>query len=98
MTALLAFVLGAAVAGGGLAWWGTRLRRRQRQLVDALSATRQQLDGMLANLSEAVTVTDRGRRMRYANQTAADLLGYATPQELIAEPLGAIAAGWESSH
>ena len=53
---------------------------------------------MLANLSEAVTVTDRDRRMRYANHAAAELLGCATPEELLALPLGTIAARWESTH
>ena len=36
--------------------------------------------------------------MRYANQAAADLLGCATPEELLAQPLGTIAAQWESTH
>jgi PAS domain S-box-containing protein len=53
---------------------------------------------MLGSLSEAVTVTDAERRMRYANQAAADLLGCATPEELLAQPLGAIFAQWESTH
>jgi serine phosphatase RsbU (regulator of sigma subunit) len=91
-------VLGALAAGGALSWWNARLQRRQRQLVGELSATREQLDGMLSNLSEAVTVTDTSRRMRYANQAAADLLGYAGPAELLAQPLGGIAARWESTH
>jgi serine phosphatase RsbU (regulator of sigma subunit) len=95
---MLGFVLGALAAGGALSWWSARLHRRQRQLVDELSATREQLDGMLSNLSEAVTVTDTSRRMRYANQAAADLLGYAAPADLLAQPLGGIAARWESTH
>jgi PAS domain S-box-containing protein len=53
---------------------------------------------MLGSLSEAVTVTDAARRMRYANQAAADLLGCATPEELLAQPLGTIFAQWESTH
>ena len=53
---------------------------------------------MLGSLSEAVTVTDAQRRMRYANQAAADLLGCATPEELLAQPLGTIFAQWESTH
>ena len=36
--------------------------------------------------------------MRYANQAAADLLGCATPEELLAQPLGTIFAQWESTH
>jgi PAS domain S-box-containing protein len=98
VNAVLGFVVGALVAGGALAWWSARLHRRQRQLVDELSATREQLDGMLANLTEAVTVTDTSRRLRYANQAAADLLGYASPAELLSQPLGGIAARWDSTH
>ncbi len=98
MSVVLGFVLGALAAGVALSWWSARLHRRQRRLVDELSATREQLDGMLSNLSEAVTVTDTSRRMRYANQAAADLLGYAGPADLVAQPLGGIAARWESTH
>ena len=36
--------------------------------------------------------------MRYANHAAADLLGCATPEELLELPLGTIAAQWESTH
>jgi serine phosphatase RsbU (regulator of sigma subunit) len=97
VSAIAAFVLGAAVAGGALAWWSARLRRSQGRLLAELTATREQLDGMLANLSEAVTVTDRTRRMRYANQAAADLLGYESPQQMLAEPLGSIAERWDST-
>jgi PAS domain S-box-containing protein len=56
------------------------------------------LEGILSHLSEAVTVTDRTRRMVYANQAAADILGADTPEELMAQPLGAIAARWDSTH
>jgi serine phosphatase RsbU (regulator of sigma subunit) len=97
LTSARGFLLGALVAGGGLAWRGARMQRRQQRLVRELSATREQLDGMLANLSEAVTVTDRDRRIRYANQAAANLLGHASPEEVLAQPLGSIAARWEST-
>ncbi len=53
---------------------------------------------MLGSLSEAVTVTDAARRMRYANQAAAELLGCASPEELLTQPLGSIFAQWESTH
>jgi PAS domain S-box-containing protein len=66
--------------------------------VDEPTPTREQLQDMLGSLSEAVTVTDGERRMRYANQAAADLLGCATPAELLSKPLGAIFAQWESTH
>jgi PAS domain S-box-containing protein len=88
----------AALVGGALAWWSAfaPAPAEAREQGD-LAATREQLERMLANLTEAVTVTDRDRRMRYANQAAADVLGYATPEELIAQPLGVVAAQWEST-
>jgi PAS domain S-box-containing protein len=98
MTALAAFAGGAAATAAGVASRNVRRQRRPVVLDDALTPTREQLHAMLANLSEAVTVTDGARRMRYANQAAARLLGCATPEELLTLPLGAIAAQWESTH
>ena len=72
--------------------------RRELGAADEATPTREQLQDMLGSLSEAVTVTDAARRMRYANQAAADLLGCATPEELMAQPLGTIFAQWESTH
>jgi PAS domain S-box-containing protein len=63
-----------------------------------MSAQAVLLERILSHLTEAVTVTDRGRRMVYANQAAADLLGHTTPEELMKQPLGSIAARWESTH
>jgi PAS domain S-box-containing protein len=90
-------VLGAIAAVGGLIVRGEHRRRRRDGLAAEVSATREQLDGMLTNLTEAVTVTDRSRRLRYANLAAAELLGYATPEELLSQPPGSIAARWESA-
>ena len=95
--ALVAFVAGAVAAGTGVASRNARRRRRARLSAER-TPTREQLHAMLANLSEAVTVTDRDRRMRYANEAAAELLGCATPHELMQLPLGAIAAQWDSTH
>jgi PAS domain S-box-containing protein len=77
-----------------------RRRRTGSSTVEAVepTPTREQLQDMLGSLTEAVTVTDAERTMRYANQAAADLLGCATPEELVALPLGAIFAQWESTH
>jgi PAS domain S-box-containing protein len=90
---------GAAAAATAVA---TRRARRRRapelEPVDEPTPTREQLQDMLGSLSEAVTVTDGARRMRYANQAAAELLGCATPEELLSKPLGAIFAQWESTH
>jgi PAS domain S-box-containing protein len=95
---LVAFVVGAVAAGAGVASRNARRERRRAQLDGGLTPTREQLHSMLANLSEAVTVTDGERRMRYANQAAADLLGCATPEDLLQLPLGTIAAQWDSTH
>jgi PAS domain S-box-containing protein len=48
-----------------------------------LARTEGQLEAILGNLGEAVTVQD-DERMVYANQAAADLLGASTPEELLA--------------
>ena len=96
-----AFAAGAAAAtAAAVATRGALRRRRTRELgaADEATPTREQLQDMLGSLSEAVTVTDAARRMRYANQAAADLLGCATPEELLAQPLGTIFAQWESTH
>lgn len=55
------------------------------------------LERILSNLTEAVTVTDRRRRMVYANQAAADLLGHATPEELMAQLARRAAAAVENA-
>lgn len=64
---LVAFLAGAAAAGAGVATANARRRRRRGQLDAGLTPKREQLHSMLANLSEAVTVTDGERRTRYAN-------------------------------
>lgn len=96
----MALAAGAAVAAAALA--SRSARRRTRAAESGPSGepapTREQLQDMLGSLSEAVTVTDAQRRLRYANQAAADLLGCATPEELVAQPLGTIFAQWDSTH
>src|SRR3954451_2065422 len=69
------------------------LRQRARA-----NAARSQFDQALGALSEAVTITDSERRIRYANKAAADILGYATPEELIASPPGTIRDEWAATH
>jgi PAS domain S-box-containing protein len=96
--------LAAGAAAASAAAVAARRTRRRRGRAPELGGpaeatpTREQLQDMLGSLSEAVTVTDAQRRMRYANQAAAELLGCATPEELLAQPLGAIFAQWESTH
>jgi len=96
--AFVAFLAGAVATGAGVASRNARRQRRRARSGGELTPNREQLQAMLANLSEAVTVTDRDRRMRYANQAAAELLGCATPHELLQLPLGTIAGQWESVH
>src|SRR4051794_27293262 len=64
---------------------------RQRARANAASS---QFDQALGALSEAVTITDTDRRIRYANQAAADILGYATPEELVASAPGTVRDEW----
>jgi PAS domain S-box-containing protein len=97
-TALTAFVAGAAAATAAAIAARAARRDGRRRAPGGTTPTRRQLEDMLGALSEAVTVTDGARRMRYANQAAAELLGYDTPDDLLALPLGSIFAEWESTH
>ena len=51
-----------------------------------------QLEAILKNLTEAVTVQDGSGELVYANQAAADIMGAASPEELIATPVSEITA------
>ena len=51
-----------------------------------------QLEAILQNLTEAVTVQDESGELVYANQAAADIMGAASPEELIAMPVAEIGA------
>ncbi|MFL5840775.1 MAG: SpoIIE family protein phosphatase [Thermoleophilaceae bacterium] len=55
-------------------------------LSQELVTVEQQLEAILENLGEAVTVQDRTGRLVFANQAAADLLGAETVAELLATP------------
>jgi PAS domain S-box-containing protein len=98
--AWLAFAAGAAATAAAAVASRAARRARNEAPVEAAepTPTREQLQDMLGSLTEAVTVTDAARKLRYANQAAADLLGCATPEELVALPLGTIFAQWESTH
>ncbi len=52
------------------------------QLYSDLQRLEQRLEAVLANLAEAITVVDNRGRTIFANQAAADLLGFPTPEEL----------------
>src|SRR3954470_532155 len=80
-----------AVLNAGLAAAALRQRARAR-------AARSQFDQALGALSEAVTITDAERRLRYANQAAADILGYKSPEELVASAPGTVRDEWLATH
>src|SRR4051794_24446457 len=69
------------------------LRQRARA-----NAARSQFDQALGALWEAVTITDAERRIRYANQAAADVLGYSSPKELMASEPGTVRDEWVATH
>ncbi len=56
-----------------------------RRLFSDLQRAERRLDATLSNLTEAVTVID-STGLIYANQAAADALGYATPEDLLTVP------------
>jgi PAS domain S-box-containing protein len=60
------------------------------QLYSELRSLEQRLEAVLANLAEAITVVDKRGRTVFANQAAADLLGFPTPVELTRAPPGSI--------
>ncbi len=60
-------------------------------LVNDLRSTRARLDGILGALAEAVTVHDETGQTVYANQAAAELLGRASPDEVLAARPGELA-------
>jgi PAS domain S-box-containing protein len=62
------------------------------RLFGDLRRTESQLEAILTNLSEAVTVQDGSGELVYANQAAADIMGAKSPEELVATPVAEIAA------
>jgi PAS domain S-box-containing protein len=62
------------------------------RLFNDLRRAEGQLEAILENLSEAVTVQDASGELVYANQAAADIMGSATAEELMATPVAEIAA------
>ena len=62
------------------------------RLFSDLRGVEQRLAAILASLAEAVTVTDEGGQIVFANQAAADLLGASAPAELTSVPPGTIMA------
>jgi PAS domain S-box-containing protein len=60
------------------------------RLFSDLQRAEGQLEAILENLSEAVTVQDASGELVYANQAAADIMGAATAEELLATPVAEI--------
>jgi PAS domain S-box-containing protein len=60
------------------------------RLFSEVRSVERRLEAVLVNLAEAITMTDAHGRMVFANQAAAELLGAAEPQELMAAPPGTI--------
>lgn len=65
-------------------------------LFTELQTMESQLTTALGNLAEAVTVQNAQGGLIYANQAAADVLGYSSPQELVATPAAGIVERFES--
>lgn len=77
--AAYAIRIGAVLIGTIFALYAAR----QRQ---ASILAREEVAAALGNLADAVTVQDASGRLVYANRAAADLLGAASPEELVATP------------
>jgi PAS domain S-box-containing protein len=60
------------------------------RLFSQLRRVEQRLEAVLANVAEAITLTDDRGMTVFANQAAADLLGAATPEELTSASPGTI--------
>jgi PAS domain S-box-containing protein len=65
-------------------------------LFTELQTMESQLTTALGSLAEAVTVQNAQGNLIYANQAAADVLGYTSPQDLVATPATGIVQQFES--
>jgi GAF domain-containing protein len=62
------------------------------RLFGDLQRAESQLETILTNLTEAVTVQDSSGELVFANQAAADIMGASSPEELLATPVAEITA------
>ena len=62
------------------------------RLFGDLQRAESQLETILTNLTEAVTVQDSSGELVFANQAAADIMGASSPEELLATPVPEITA------
>ena len=90
-------VLGAlsVAIGAGMAYLVVQSREQAEQArVGTVSAERR-LDEVLGALAEAITVQDSDGQVVFANQAAADMIGFGSPKELIEADAQEIAARFE---
>ena len=69
------------------------LEQRQREgrlAEEALRQSRDEVAAILQGAAEGITAQDRDGRLRYANDAAARLLGFATAEELLAAPVAEV--------
>ena len=71
--------IGAVLVGGVFAVFAARQRA-------AAAEAREEVDAALGNLADAVTVQDERGQLVYANNAAAELMGCASGEELLATP------------
>ena len=67
-------------------------------LFSELETIEAQLTAALSTLAEAVTVQHTGGSLIYANEAAARMLGYESPQELLATPLEEIVGAFDTTN
>jgi len=69
----------------------TQRKRAERELVES----RAELEAMFGGVADGITAQDVSGRLVYANDAAAQLIGFATAQELLEAPLDQLMAGFE---
>ncbi|MEA2190814.1 MAG: hypothetical protein QOI73_935 [Solirubrobacteraceae bacterium] len=67
-------------------------------LYSELETTEAQLTAALSTLAEAVTVQHAGGGLIYANDAAARMLGYGSPQELLATPVEELVGRFDTTY
>ena len=65
-----------------------KLRSKEKETQDELFAQRDQLEIILKNIADGVTVQDLKGKLIYANMTAAKASGYKSPEQLLSAPIG----------
>ncbi|MFL5824928.1 MAG: GAF domain-containing protein, partial [Thermoleophilaceae bacterium] len=67
-------------------------------LFTELESVERRLDAVVSELAEAVTVQDANGRVIYANQAAAELMGYAAPEAMMRDDPDDMIARYELRH